>query len=118
MKFDEIEGLTSKCLSVFFCEVQGLRSKRSFIGFVVLFSLQIFSRASVCSGGNNGFVREDFMPWNRSSCIMWRKNDDDQVFLDVKIEIGFKFFVDKYGCKILKVYQNLITTSPLFVFFT
>jgi ribosome-associated toxin RatA of RatAB toxin-antitoxin module len=40
---------------------------------------------------------EDFVPWNQSSRILWCKHDDDdQVFLDAKIEIGFKFFVERH----------------------
>jgi hypothetical protein len=40
---------------------------------------------------------EDFMPWSQSFRILWRKHDDDdQVLLDAKIEVGFKFFVERY----------------------
>jgi ribosome-associated toxin RatA of RatAB toxin-antitoxin module len=40
---------------------------------------------------------EDFVPWSQSSCILWCKHDDDdQGLLDVEIEIGFKFFVERY----------------------
>jgi ribosome-associated toxin RatA of RatAB toxin-antitoxin module len=40
---------------------------------------------------------EDFVPWSQSSHILWRKHDDnDQGLLDVEIEVGFKFFMEKY----------------------
>jgi coenzyme Q-binding protein COQ10 len=40
---------------------------------------------------------EDFLPWSQSSCILWHKHDDDdQAFLDAEIEVGFKFYVERY----------------------
>jgi ribosome-associated toxin RatA of RatAB toxin-antitoxin module len=40
---------------------------------------------------------EDFMPWCQSSHILCRKHDDNyQGLLDAEIEVGFKFFVEKY----------------------
>ncbi len=40
---------------------------------------------------------KDFMPWSQSSHILWHKHDDDdQILLDAKIKVGFKFFVERY----------------------
>jgi ribosome-associated toxin RatA of RatAB toxin-antitoxin module len=40
---------------------------------------------------------KDFVPWSQSSRILWHiHDDDDQVFLDVEIEVGFKFFVESH----------------------
>ncbi len=40
---------------------------------------------------------KDFVPWSQSSRILWCKHDDDnQVFLDAKIEVGFKFLVERH----------------------
>ncbi len=40
---------------------------------------------------------KDFVPWSQSSYIIWRKHDDDdEVFLNAKIEVGFKFIMEKY----------------------
>ncbi len=40
---------------------------------------------------------EDFVPQTQSSRILKHKyDDDDQVFVDVEIEVGFKFFVERH----------------------
>jgi len=39
---------------------------------------------------------KNLMPWNQSSHILWHKHDDDEKnLLNVKIKVGFKFFVER-----------------------
>ncbi len=52
---------------------------------------------------------EKFMPWSQSSRILWHKHDDDEkILLNVKIKVGFKFFVERYISHV----QLAETTQP------
>jgi hypothetical protein len=58
------------------------------------------------------------MPLNRSSYILWCKNDDnDQVLLDANIEIGLKSLWTNMGANSLRCTKILSQRHP-FLFFS
>ncbi|KAH7277583.1 hypothetical protein KP509_39G057700 [Ceratopteris richardii] len=51
---------------------------------------------------------EDFVPWCQKSKVLWRKGEDR---LDAELEIGFKFFVERYTSHVELKRPTLIKTS-------
>lgn len=54
---------------------------------------------------------EDFVPWCQKSSVIWRK---DNVALEAELEIGFKFFVERYISHVEMKKPHLIKVSPPF----
>lgn len=48
---------------------------------------------------------EDFVPWCQRSTVLWRKNDEA---MEAELEIGFRFFVERYISHVTMKHPNLI----------
>lgn len=51
---------------------------------------------------------EDFVPWCQRSTVLWRKNDEA---MEAELEIGFRFFVERYISHVTMKHPNLIKTT-------
>lgn len=54
---------------------------------------------------------EDFVPWCQRSQVLWRKGEEQ---LDAELQIGFKFFVERYISHVHLKPPNLIKVLPFY----